>query len=106
MAVRISKENFEQNVLKAELPVIVDFYSDSCNVCKILSPVLGNAEDEYEGRILVFKLNTNFDPEVAEKYSVRSNPTLVFFKNGEEKDRKVGALSREQLNSWIEKNIV
>lgn len=105
MAVRISKDNFDQNVLNTKLPVIVDFYSDSCNVCKMLSPVLGNAEDEYEGKLLVFKVNTNFDPEVAEKYSVMSNPTLIFFKNSEEVGRKVGALSGEQLNSWIEEYI-
>ena len=105
MAVRISKDDFDQNVLNAKLPVIVDFYTDSCIVCKKLSPLLGDAEDEYEGKLLVFKVNTSFDHEVAEKYSVMSNPTLIFFKSGEETGRKVGALSGEQLNSWIEENL-
>ena len=63
MAVRVSKTDFEEKVLKEKLPVLVDFYSDSCVACKKLAPVLGNAEDDYEDKIKVYKVNTNFDVE-------------------------------------------
>lgn len=102
MAARISKEDFEEKVLKSNLPVIVDFYSDSCVACKKLAPVLGGAEDDYEGRINVYKVNTNFDAELAEKYEVTANPTLLFVKAGEVVDRKIGAQKPADLNAWIE----
>ncbi len=105
MAVRVSKVDFEEKVLKEALPVLVDFYSDSCVACKKLAPVLGNAEDEYEDKIKVYKVNTNFDGELAESYGVQANPTLIFFKDGEEAGRKVGALKPADLNSWIEEYI-
>ena len=78
MAARVSKADFEEKVLKEALPVLVDFYSDSCVVCKKLAPVLGNAEDDYEDKIKVYKVNTNFDAELAEQYEVQANPTLIF----------------------------
>ena len=97
MAVRVSKTDFEEKVLKEKLPVLVDFYSDSC-----VAPVLGNAEDDYEDKIKVYKVNTNFDVELAEQYEVQANPTLILFKDGQAKDRKTGALKQAELNSWIE----
>ena len=72
MAARVSKADFEEKVLKEALPVLVDFYSDSCVVCKKLAPVLGNAEDDYEDKIKVYKVNTNFDAELAEQYEVQA----------------------------------
>ena len=91
MAVRVSKTDFEEKVLKEKLPVLVDFYSDSCV-----------AEDDYEDKIKVYKVNTNFDVELAEQYEVQANPTLILFKDGQAKDRKTGALKQAELNSWIE----
>ena len=105
MAQRINKDNFEEKVLKSPLPVLVDFYSDSCVACKKLAPVLGNAEDDYEDKIKVYKVNTNFDAELAEQYEVQANPTLIFFQNGQAKDRKTGALKQAELNSWIEEQL-
>lgn len=102
MAARVTKDDFDAKVLKEQLPVLVDFYSDSCVACKKLAPVLGNAEDEYEDKIRVYKVNTNFDTELAEQYEVMANPTLIFFKGGEALDRKTGAMSPKDLNSWIE----
>ena len=105
MAVRVSKADFEEKVLKEALPVLVDFYSDSCVACKKLALVLGNAEDDYEDKIKVYKVNTNFDAELAEQYEVQANPTLIFFRNGQAKERKTGALKQAELNSWIEEQI-
>ena len=76
MAVRVSKADFEEKVLKEALPVLVDFYSDSCVVCKKLAPVLGNAEDDYEDKVKVYKVNTNFDVELAEQYEEKSTDSV------------------------------
>ena len=102
MAVRVNAETFAAEVLQAAGLVLVDFYSDSCVACKKLAPVLGNAEDDYEDKIKVYKVNTNFDVELAEQYEVQANPTLILFKDGQAKDRKTGALKQAELNSWIE----
>lgn len=102
MAKRIRMTEFEEAVLKAELPVLVDFYSDSCVACKKLAPVLAGAEDDYEGKVLVYKVNTSFESELAEKYNVFSNPTLILFKGGEEVDRKTGVINPVQLYQWID----
>ena len=105
MAARIAKADFGEKVLKSPIPVIVDFYSDSCVACKMLAPVLGGIEDDYEDRIQVYKVNTNFDQELAQQYGIMSNPTLILFKNGEAVDRKVGAQTADVLKTWVEENL-
>lgn len=105
MAVRVTKNDFNEKVLLNKLPVVVDFYSDSCVACKKLAPVLGGLEDDYEGKLEVVKVNTNFDLELAEKYNVTANPTILLINNGEEIDRRVGAASPKELYAWIDQNI-
>lgn len=102
MAARIGKADFEEKVLKSEKPVIVDFYSDACVACKKLAPVLADAEEEYEDRISVYKVNTNFDEELAKAYDVMANPTLLFIVDGQVKDRIQGAQRPAELKAWIE----
>lgn len=102
MAVRINKDDFEEKVLKSDLPVIVDFYSDSCIACKKLAPTLGDVEDDYEGKLYVYKVNTNFDKELAKEYQIAANPTLLFVKNAEVLDRKIGAHTLAELKTWVE----
>ena len=84
MAKRVSKDDFDKEVLQSELPVIVDFYSDSCIPCKQLSPILGD-----------------FDEELMEKYEVMASPTLVFFKGGEEKDRTRGLVKKAEIEEKL-----
>lgn len=103
MAVRVSGENFEAEVLKAEGAVVADFYSDSCIPCKRLSPVLADIEDELGDKIKLVKININFDAALAEKYGVMSVPTLLFIKDGEEKSRLTGAVKKADIISEIEK---
>ena len=105
MAIRVTKDDFNEKVLLNKLPVVVDFYSDSCVACKKLAPVLGGLEDDYEGKLEVVKVNTNFDLELAEKYNVTANPTILLINNGEEIDRRVGAASPKELYAWIDQNI-
>lgn len=105
MAARISGDEFEAKVINADKPVLVDFYSDSCVACKRLAPILGQAEEDFEESIYVYKVNTNFDAELAQKYEVTANPTILFVKGGQVIDRKVGALRPDELNLWIKENI-
>ena len=79
MSERLNKDNFDSTVKSAPF-ALVDFYSDSCIPCKKLNPVLGDLEDEKGDEVRLFKLNINFDLEVAEKYGVASSPTLILFK--------------------------
>lgn len=99
MAERLGRDDFDGAVKSGT--VLVDFYSDSCVPCKKLNPVLGDLEDEHEDEIKVFKVNVNFDAEIAEKYRVLSTPTLVLFKGGEESDRKTGFQSLDALEDWL-----
>ncbi len=105
MAIRVSKEDFEEKVLQSELPVLVDFYSDSCIACKKLAPVLGDIEDDYEGKLTVVKINTNFDVEIAEEYGIMSNPTIILFKNGQKIAKKSGAATKAELEDWLSENL-
>ena len=103
MAARINQENFEAEVLKAELPVLADFYSDSCVPCKRLSPLLAEVEEENADSLKVVKINVNFDTELAEKYKVQAAPTLILFKNGEEIDRLIGSVKKTEIIELINK---
>ena len=97
MAARANAENFEELVLKSELPVLVDFYSDSCIPCKMMAGVVGDIEDDYEGKLNVYKVNVNFDEELASKYEVLAAPTFVAFNKGTETGRIAGKTTRIKL---------
>jgi thioredoxin 1 len=102
MSLRVNEENFESEVLNAEGIVLADFYSDSCVPCKRMSPVLAEIEESYPDGFRLVKININFDPALAEKYEVQAAPTLVFFKNGEEKSRLVGAVKKADITGIID----
>ncbi len=103
MAKRVSKDEFASEVLQSELPVVVEFYSDSCIPCKQLSPILGGIEDDYEDKLKVVKVNVNFDAELAQEYDVAASPTLLFFKEGKEADRIRGLVKRPELEEAVKK---
>ena len=103
MSVRVNAESFEAEVLNSKLPVLADFYSDSCVPCKRVSPVLAEIEEQYADRINIAKININFDAELAEKYEVRAAPTLIFFKDGQETERLIGAVKKSEITEIIEK---
>lgn len=101
MAVRVSTDTFQAEVLEAGVPVLVEFYSDSCIPCKQMSPILGDLEDDYEGRLKVVKVNVNFDGELAETYGVMASPTVLFFKDGDEQSRLRGLQNKAQLEEVV-----
>ena len=104
MAKRVNTEEFESEVLQSELPVVVEFYSDSCIPCKQLSPILGGIEDDYEDQLKVVKVNVNFDADL-QKYEVAASPTLLFFRGGKEVDRIRGLVKRPALEEVVKKYI-
>lgn len=101
MAERIRKKEFEEKVLKSGIPVLVDFYSDSCIACKKLAPALGQAEELFGERFSFYKVNTDYEAELVEKYGILSRPTLIVFINGQEKERKTGARKLAELIEWL-----
>lgn len=101
MAKRVSGADFQAEVLDGALPVLVEFYSDSCIPCKQLSPILGGLEDDYEDQIKIVKVNVNFDADLAAKYEVAASPTILIFKNGEEVRRVRGLVKRPELETIV-----
>lgn len=101
MAKRVSEADFQAEVLDGALPVLVEFYSDSCIPCKQLSPILGGLEDDYEDQIKIVKVNVNFDADLAAKYEVAASPTILIFKNGEEVRRVRGLVKRPELETIV-----
>jgi thioredoxin 1 len=100
--VQVSDSSFEQDVLRADGPVLVDFWAEWCGPCKMIAPVLEEIADEYAGKLKIAKLNIDSNPETAPKYGVRGIPTLIIFKNGQAEGTKVGALSKSQLAAFID----
>ena len=96
----INNDNFESEVLNSNLPVLLEFYSDSCIPCKRMSPILAELEEEHTD-IKVSKLNIKFGADTARKYNVMSSPTIVFFKNGEEVNRIKGVAKKADLEAVI-----
>ena len=105
MAARVYTDDFTDKVINNELPVVVDFYSDSCIACKKLAPTLCDIEDEYEGKLVVFKVNTAFDTKLVEEYEIKSNPTLILFKDGKPVEKRVGPSDYDELVDWIEEYV-
>lgn len=101
MAARVNQEQFETEVLKSAIPVLAEFYSDSCIPCKQLSPILGDIEDDYEDKVKVVKINVNFDSDLAAQYEVMASPTILFFKDGAEVKRTCGLVKKEELETII-----
>ncbi len=98
MAARVSKESFENEVLKCDIPVVVEFYSDSGTMTVTqLSPILGGIEDDYEDRVKVVKVNVNYDYELTSEYQVMASPTIIIFKDGKEVQRVRGLVKRPEL---------
>lgn len=101
MAKRVSGADFQAEVLDEKLPVLAEFYSDSCIPCKQLSPILGGIEDDYEDQLKVVKINVNFDVDLAQKYEVAASPTILIFKDGAEVRRVRGLIKRPELEAIV-----
>ncbi len=102
MEYHFTKENFEQEVLRSDIPVLVDFYADWCGPCKAMAPIIEQLAEEFDGKIKIGKCDCDTDMILAQKYRVANIPNMKVFKNGEVYESYVGALSigelRENLN--------
>ena len=101
----IDKDNFDSEVEKSEIPVIVDFWADWCMPCHMLEPVIEELSKEYEGKVKVGKLNIDENPTLASRYSVMSIPSVVFFNQGKEVTRLIGVRGKQDFVSEIDKLI-
>jgi len=102
MALEISDSNFEQEVVKSDLPVVVDFWAPWCGPCRMVGPIIDKLSDEYNGRVKFCKLNVDDNRDMATKYQVMSIPLLLFFKGGEVVDQNLGAAPEKAIRSKVE----
>ncbi|SRR6056297_2317256 len=95
-------DSFEEDVLKSDKPVLVDFWAEWCGPCRMVGPVVDELAEEFEGKARIGKVDVDNNPEISTKYGIRSIPSLLIFKNGEVVDQIVGAVPKAQLKKQLE----
>ena len=103
--VHTSDANFADDVLKADKPVLLDFWAEWCGPCKMIAPILDEIAQEYQDRVQIAKLNIDENPQTPPKFGIRGIPTLILFKNGAVEAQKVGALSKSQLATFLDQHL-
>lgn len=102
MEYKFTTDNFEEEVLQSSVPVLVDFYADWCNPCKMMAPVVEKLAEEYDGTMKVGKCNIDENMQIAQRYRVSSIPAFVIFKDGKQLDSFIGAMSAADFKSKVE----
>ena len=97
----VTDENFETEVLKADKLTLVDFWAEWCGPCKMLTPIISELADDFDGKVIISKVNVDSAPSIAQKYSIRSIPSILFFKNGAVEEQLVGAVPKEDITKMI-----
>ena len=105
MVTDVTDQDFEEEVIKSTLPVLLDFWAPWCGPCRMVAPIVDKLAEMYDGRFKFCRLNVDENPQTAAKYSIMSIPTLMFFKNGEAVDTVVGAVPERTLQSKIDELI-
>lgn len=101
----VDEKNFESEVLKSPIPVIVDVWAEWCGPCRFYSPIIDEVSKDYDGKIKFVKLNSDYNTNIAVKYNIMAIPTTLLIKNGTVKAVNVGAVPKETLKHWIDSNI-
>lgn len=102
MALELTDANFEENVMNADKPALVDFWATWCGPCRMVGPLVEEIANEYDGKAVVGKVDVDNNPEIAQKYGIRNIPTILFIKDGEVVDKQVGAVSKDVLAQKLE----
>jgi thioredoxin 1 len=105
MAQEFKDASFEEDVLKSDTPVLVDFWAPWCGPCRMLAPTVDAISEEYEGKVKVGKVNTDENPQIATQHQINSIPTLMIFKGGEVVERLVGALPKEKITEKLDAHL-
>ena len=100
-----SDDNFEKDVLKEDKPVLVDFWAEWCQPCKMISPIIEEIAKEYSGYVKVFKMNVDDNNETPSRYGIRGVPSLLIFHGGDVVATKVGTLNKSQLAAFLDENL-
>ena len=101
----LSDDSFETDVLKSDMPVLVDYWAEWCGPCKMIAPILDEIATEYGDRLKICKLDIDANQDTPPKYGIRGIPTLMLFKDGDVAATKIGALSKSQLAAFLDSNI-
>lgn len=101
----VTDTSFEDDVLKASGPVLLDFWAEWCGPCKMIAPMLDEIADEFKDKVRIAKLNIDDNPKTPQRFSVRGIPTLILFKNGQVEGQKVGALRKADLAAFLESKL-
>lgn len=105
MAVELTDQNFEQEALNADKPVMIDFWAEWCGPCKTIAPVVDELSSDYEGKAVIAKVDVDNNPQIAAKFGIRNIPTILFLKNGEVVDKSVGAVSKDVLQQKLDQQV-
>ena len=103
MTLAVTDTTFEEEVLKSEIPVLVDFWAEWCSPCRMIGPIVEELGKEYEGKLKVAKVDVQNNNDVASKYKIMSIPALLFFKNGEVVDQIIGAVPKKAVEDRLAK---
>ncbi len=103
--VTVADGSFEDEVLKSDVPVLVDYWAEWCGPCKMIAPILEEIAGDYQGKLKIAKLNIDENPNTPPKYGIRGIPTLMLFKDGNVEATKVGALSKSQLTAFLDSKL-
>ena len=101
----VTEDSFEPNVLKSDLPVLVDYWAEWCGPCKALAPLLEDLAKDYGGKLKIAKVNVDENQQLARKYNIKAIPTLMLFKEGNVQASKLGMMSKPQLTAFLDSNI-
>ncbi|RMG06864.1 MAG: thioredoxin [Acidobacteria bacterium] len=101
----VTDNTFETEVLKAEVPVLVDFWAEWCGPCRMIAPSVEAVAEQFNGKAKVLKMNVDENPEIPQQYGIRGIPTLILFKGGVEQERIVGAVPRDVIIKLLEKHL-